>query len=94
LSAEQALSDARPHTQRFRRTSRANALSPEQKGRQAAVTAAAWSFFGNGPTMIAFLNGNHPDLGGRPLDLAVNSDAGLDAVLTTLRKPVPEPVGG
>lgn len=94
MSAEQELSDARPRTQKFRRASRANALSPEQKSRQATVTAAAWGFFVNGPAMIAFLNGEHPDLGGRPLDLAVNSDAGLDAVLRTLRMRDPQPARG
>lgn len=35
--------------------------------------------------MIAFLNAANADLGGRPLDLAVDSDEGLEAVLRLLR---------
>lgn len=52
------------------------------------MTAAAWRFYKAGAAMIAFLNGEHPELGGRPLDLAVNSDKGLAAVLTMLQPAV------
>jgi len=79
---------ARPHTQQFRRAARPAALSADQKRRQAVVTAAAWKSFGAGASMIAFLNAEHAGLGGRPMDLAVNSDAGLAAVLDAL--PTPE----
>ena len=74
----------RPHTQRFRRSSRSPALSADQKRRQAAVTDAAWRAFRAGNTMASFLNTEDLHLGGRPLDLAIDSDHGLTAVLAAL----------
>lgn len=76
--------DKKPHTQQFRRAARPSALSPEQKRRQAVITDAAWRRFGQAAPMMAFLNSAHDDLIGRPLDIAVDSDAGLNAVLVAL----------
>lgn len=59
-------------------------MSPDEHRRQAAVTDAAWRRFRAGPAMIAFLNNDHADLGGRPLALSIGSDEGLQAVLTLL----------
>lgn len=54
------------------------------KRRQAVITDAAWGHYLSGPPMINFLNVEHPELGGRPLDVAMNSDEGLKAVLEIL----------
>ena len=78
------------HTQRFRRHG-GPVLSVDQKRRQASVTAAAWKTFGSRDPMIAFLNTVDERLGGRPLDLAVNGEDGLNTVLAELRK---VPAGG
>ena len=45
--------------------------------RQARVMALAWTALGTREGVMAFLNAAHPALGGRPLDLAIASDAGL-----------------
>ena len=85
MSAEEVPPEkAKRQTQQFKRAGTKSVLSPEQKRRQAAVTDKAWRFFGSGSGMIAFLNGQHDELGGRPLDLAVNSEEGLHAVLAIL----------
>lgn len=56
-------------------------MMPRQDAaRQARVAALAWSTFGDRERVMAFLNADHPQLGGRPLDLAIASDAGLNRV--------------
>lgn len=87
MNAPEAPAGDRPRTQQFRRSVRKPALSAEQKQRQATVTAAAWRAFTSGQPMIAFLNSEHADLGARPLDVAINSDDGLAAVLRLLPAP-------
>ena len=72
-------------TQRFRRATGSAVLTTEQKDRQAKVTGAAWTRFGARDPMMAFLNTDDPRLGGRPLDLAVNGEEGLRAVLAALK---------
>jgi len=50
----------------------------------------AWTAFGSRDGVMAFLNGDHAELGARPLDLAIASDAGLARVeqaLTALGTP-------
>lgn len=54
-------------------------LSPEAVERQSRVTLLAWNMMG-ADAAITFLNGYHDVLEGRPLDLAVASAAGCDAV--------------
>lgn len=46
--------------------------------------AAAWRAFGDRERTMAFLNEADDELGGRPLDLAVDGEAGLSAVLDRL----------
>jgi uncharacterized protein (DUF2384 family) len=58
--------------------------------RQARVMGLAWTAFGSRDGVMAFLNGDHAELGARPLDLAIASDAGLARVeqaLTALGTP-------
>lgn len=45
--------------------------------RQARVMTLAWTALGSRERVMAFLNADHPQLGARPLDLAIASDAGL-----------------
>jgi hypothetical protein len=67
----------------FRNASRGPFLSADQGSRQGRAVKAALAILGN-PGAQAFLNAHHVGLGGRPLDLAVASEAGLGAVETAL----------
>lgn len=53
-------------------------LSPEQAARQGRISQLAIARLG-ATDAIAFLNGNDEKLGGRPLDLAIDSIEGLRA---------------
>ena len=55
-------------------------LAPEKGIRQGRAVNAARAAFGSTEAVLAFLNTPHEALGGRPLDLALASDAGLAAV--------------
>ena len=90
-----AADEQRPgrRTQQFRRANPKTALTADQKRRQAAVTDAAWRAYKSRDAMIAFLNTDDAQLGGRPLDLAVDSDDGLDAILVRLRESVSAAAG-
>lgn len=48
--------------------------------RQARITASAWRAIGDPQQLMAFFNTDRPDLPGRPLDVAIASDAGLARV--------------
>jgi uncharacterized protein (DUF2384 family) len=64
----------------FRRRRREGViLSPDEGKRQGRVVRAA-HILGDVETVRAFLNTPHEALGGRPLDLAIASEAGLIAV--------------
>lgn len=58
-------------------------LSEDQRSRQGRVVKSALTALGNAGA-LAFLNRHHDGLCGRPLDLAVGSDAGLAAVEAVL----------
>ena len=55
-------------------------LAADKGERQGRAVNAARAAFGSTEAVLAFLNTPHPDLGGRPLDLALASDEGLAAV--------------
>lgn len=55
-------------------------LSPAEAERQGRASRLAFEALGGSAGAIAFLNGEHPDLGGRPLDIATRSPEGLVAV--------------
>ena len=68
---------------RFKPAWRGPVLSRDQGVRQGRVVKSALGALG--PTYArTFLNTYHPGLRGRPLDLAVASEAGLGAVETAL----------
>ena len=60
-------------------------LSRPQSARQGAIVNSTIAALGDKDAVRAFLNTTHAKLGGRPLDLAIASDAGLSAVEAVLR---------
>jgi uncharacterized protein (DUF2384 family) len=65
----------------FRRRARNGPiLSPDEGRRQIRAVRAAQAALGSVEAVRAFLNSHHPALDGRPIDLAVASEAGLAAV--------------
>jgi hypothetical protein len=55
-------------------------LTREQAERQGRAVRGAWEGFAAPGAALAFLNSFNDELGGRPIDLAVASAAGLAAV--------------
>lgn len=84
--------EPRKHTQRFRRATNAVKLDPEQRRRQAEAMALGWKALGSRDAVMAFFNAHSDALGGRPLDLAVDSDEGLTRVTSVLREAAFVPV--
>ena len=70
----------------FRKNSRSPLPTPEQSRRQADVVKSAWRHFGEPGPVIAFLNTRNAALEGQPLQLAIESDQGLERVETLLKQ--------
>jgi len=70
----------RPRTMGFRARHDPPPCTPEQSRRQSDLIQAAWRHFGEAAPMIAFLNTRHAALDGQPLQLAIESDGGLERV--------------
>jgi uncharacterized protein (DUF2384 family) len=70
----------------FRRASKAPPQTPKQSRRQSDVVQCAWRYFGEAGSVIAFLNSSHGDLGRQPLQLAIESDEGLERVEALLKQ--------
>ena len=81
---EPAVPPRRPHSQSFRKTTRVK-LDPDHARRQGEITKLAFLTLGSSEAAINLLNQPHPDLGGRPLDLATASDEGFAAVERIVR---------
>lgn len=64
---------------RFRSAASTPRLDPANAARQGYITRLAFELLGKDQA-IAFLNTEHPGLGGRPLDLATGSDQGRNDV--------------
>jgi uncharacterized protein (DUF2384 family) len=64
----------------FRKSRKAPTLSREASVRQGKAVRLAQAALGSVEAVRAFLNTHHDALGGRPIDIAVASDAGLIAV--------------
>ena len=73
----------RPKSMSFRKAWQGPVPSRDEAVRQGRVVRAALERLGIGEAR-AFLNAHHSGLGGRPIDLAVASEAGLSAVETAL----------
>lgn len=69
-----------PKTKKFRPRHTESRLSQDAAARQGRVTHLAWTLLGGRDNAVAFLNTHDSTLGGRPLDLAVASEAGCAAV--------------
>lgn len=78
-SAPPAASLTAPKRNLFRKKHTRARLSPEGVVRQSRVTLLAWNLLG-ADSAIPFLNTFNVGLDGRPLDLAIASDAGCEAV--------------
>ena len=80
-------SEVRPAARRmtFRKYRKTSLPTPDQSRRQSDVVRSAWRHFGQSAPMIAFLNTHHEVLAGRPLYIAIESDAGLEQVQALLR---------
>lgn len=56
-------------------------FDPKSAERQSKAALFAWKVLGGKDAATAFLNEHDDKLGGRPLDLAIASEAGLQAVM-------------
>lgn len=63
-----------------RRAAKVTPLSPEEGKRQGRAARAAHAALDSLDEVRAFLNNRHEGLGGRPIDIAIASEAGLIAV--------------
>jgi hypothetical protein len=68
----------------FRRRPADIRLPAAETERQSRAAQAAFRALPAPGAAAAFLNTPHDDLGGRPIDIAIASDAGLDRVLAAL----------
>ena len=70
-----------------KRKTHAVVLSSQQSARQGSAVRSALAAFPDNAAALMFLNNHHDALRGRPIDLAVASDTGLEAVIATLSGP-------
>lgn len=61
-------------------------LDASELDRRASAVRAAHAALATPADAIAFLNATHAELGGRPLDLATQSEPGLADVMALLRR--------
>lgn len=72
--------DEKPKVNRFRKRYDTVRLSPDAAQRQGKAATLAWESFRDSEAAKQFLNTHDDALGGRPIDLAVASPEGLEAV--------------
>jgi len=72
-----------------KRGRRGPALSSDEGRRQGSAVRAAQAALGSVEAVRAFLNSHHERLDGRPIDLAVASEAGLVAVEAAVLAEIP-----
>ena len=70
----------------FRKRRNGPLPTPQQSKRQGDVVQSAWRHFGEPGPVIAFLNSRHDVLEGQPLQLAIESDSGLERVQAWLEQ--------
>ena len=73
-------SSAKPVLKRFRKRHDVVRLSPEQAQRQGRIAGVAWAALDGRDAVVAFLNTHDEAIAGRPIDVAVASDAGFAIV--------------
>jgi uncharacterized protein (DUF2384 family) len=64
----------------FRKRARTSTLSADEGRRQGRAARSAQAALGSVDEVRAFLNSRHEGLNGRPIDIAIASEAGLIAV--------------
>ena len=69
----------------FRKARTGPVLSRDEGARQGRAVRSAAAALADTEAVRLFLNSHHPGLRGRPIDLAVASEAGLQAVETAIR---------
>ena len=74
----------KPRTMRFRRSNAPN-LESGQADRQGLIARLAFELLGGRDAAMAFLNEDDAKLGGRPLDIAMASDAGFKSIEDAMR---------
>lgn len=84
MSEETPAAEERPKGRHFRRPFSAVRLDPDAAVRQGRAATLAWEKFRDSAAVAAFLNTHDDELGGRPIDLAVASASGLEAVVRML----------
>ncbi|MCJ8157796.1 antitoxin Xre/MbcA/ParS toxin-binding domain-containing protein [Sphingomonas sp. LaA6.9] len=75
----------------FRRNAEIAKLGEDELVRQGRIVGRAMHWLGNGPDVLAFLNQHNRNLNARPIDMAIASVAGFDAVETVLSAIAPCP---
>ncbi|MGE4324275.1 MAG: antitoxin Xre/MbcA/ParS toxin-binding domain-containing protein [Sphingobium sp.] len=68
----------------FRSRSAGPRLSPSEADRQGRISTLAFTILGR-EEAIAFLNTPNDELGGRPLDVAIRNDEGLNAITQAIK---------
>lgn len=81
-----AVNSRRPRNMAFRKRRNSPLPTPDQSRRQNELIQSAWRHFGEAAPMIAFLNSRHAVLEGQPLQLAIESDDGLERVEQLLKE--------
>lgn len=69
-----------PGRKMFTRRAARVPMPAEAAARQGRVAMLAWEKLGDGEAVKVFLNTHDAELGGRPIDVATESDAGLATV--------------
>lgn len=85
MTDEAQAPEARARTRPFRRPYNAVRLAPDAAVRQGRAATLAWEKFRDSAAVAAFLNTHDAELGARPIDLAVASASGLEAVERMLK---------
>ena len=68
----------------FKKTRNKVKMDPASARRQGDIVGVAMATLGDTKAVMAFLNGNHADLGARPLEVATESQAGFEKVRSLL----------
>ena len=69
---------------KFRKNIGSIAFDRGSAERQSKAAMFAWKILGGREAATAFLNFHDEKLGGRPIDLAIESEAGLQAVMEAI----------
>jgi uncharacterized protein (DUF2384 family) len=83
MAASESLYEQKPKRRNFASRSQQPRLSVEEAARQGRIVTSALRHFPTASAAMTYLNNEQPDMG-RPLDVAIGSEAGLVSVETAL----------